>query len=161
MPRVLDLEIGKGRLALRVLAGAILSAVTFLLLSYTPSNMQEVIKKFVPADISNTVIQIASGLIHPYIPVLGALLSILIFLEVLFRKTKAYGPILIIAGLVSALYIYLAFQGGILTLVIPREYTMGVRVSAYFDLTVIMLLIMLPAILTVLKGVVMAIRHER
>ncbi|MEM3447578.1 MAG: hypothetical protein QXP38_01680 [Nitrososphaerota archaeon] len=161
MPRLLDLEIKTGWLVVRVIVGALLSAAVFLLLSYLPLNLPEIVRRFVPAEVSNAAVQVVSGLVHPLLPSLGTVLSILIFLEVLFRKTKAYGPILILAGLVSALYIYFAFHGGVVGIPIPKGITMGVSASAYFDLTMIMLLVMLPALLTTLKGVVMAIRHEK
>ncbi|MGC8936220.1 MAG: hypothetical protein ACP5KV_02485 [Candidatus Methanomethylicaceae archaeon] len=156
MPRVLDLEIGTRWLVLRIVAGAILSAVVFFFLSYVPSNLPGLICRFLPADISNVAAQILSGLVHPILPALGAIVSATVFLEILFRKTKAYGPILIISGLVAVLYIYFAFQGGVMVIHLPKGLTMGVQVSAYFDLTIIMVLVMLPALLTILKGAVMA-----
>lgn len=160
MPRLLDLEIGTGRLILRIVAGGILSVLVFFLLSYLPSNIPWIIKRFAPAEVSEAAIQILSGLVHPLLPTLGALLTVLIFLEVLFRKTKAYGPTLILAGLISALYIYFAFQGGTITLPLPKGYTMGVQVNVYFDLTFVMLLALLPALLTVVKGIVMVAKHK-
>jgi hypothetical protein len=161
VPRLLDLEIGTGWLVLRIVAGVLLSAVVFFFLSYVPSNLPLLISKFMPPDLPDAVGQIVSSLIHPFLPFLGAIVSASVFLEVLFRKTKAYGPALIFAGLASTLYVYFAFQGGIITVVIPREFTMGVQVVASLDITLIMVLCMLPTLLTVLRGAVMSFSRKR
>jgi len=160
VPRVLDLEIGTGRLVLRVAVGVLLSALVFFFLSYVPSNLPFLIGKFMPSDFPNVVGQIAPGLVHPSLPVLGVFVSASVFLEVLFRKTKAYGPVLIFAGLVSTLYVYFAFQGGVIALAIPKELTMGVQVRASLDLSSVMVLCMLPTLLTVLRGAVMSLSRK-
>ncbi|MBC7113632.1 MAG: hypothetical protein H5T34_06445 [Candidatus Methanomethyliales bacterium] len=161
MPRLLDLEIGTGWLALRIVGGALLSALVFFFLSYVPLNLLELINRFVPHELLNIVGSIVSGLVHPFLPTLGAIVSISVFLEVLFRKTKAYGPILMLAGLASTLYVYFAFQGGAITLILPKGLTMGVQVKAYLDLTIIMLLCMLPTLLTVLKGAIISFSRQK
>ncbi|MCX8181698.1 MAG: hypothetical protein N3D12_01125 [Candidatus Methanomethyliaceae archaeon] len=160
MPRLFDLEIGTGWLVVRVVGGALLSAAAFLILSYLPSHITEFASKYIPAEVSSVVVPIISSFVHPSLPALGAILAVFVFIEVLFRKTKVYGPTLILAGLVSVLYIYFAFHGGVITLSIPKGYTMGVQVNAYFDFTLIMVLAILPALLTVLKGIVITAKRE-
>jgi hypothetical protein len=72
--------------------------------------------------------------------------------------TKAYGPLLIMAGLVYSYYVYLLFHGGVIDLVFPEVFGAGSGLTASLDLTIIMILAMLPAILTIAKGLLLTFK---
>ncbi|MGQ9759828.1 MAG: hypothetical protein ACUVQ5_04595 [Candidatus Methanomethylicaceae archaeon] len=161
MPRILDLEIGVGWLALRIVGGALLSAATYFLLSYVPSHLPEILGRFAPPEFSSIIVSIVSELINPLLYIVGAVIAVIVFLQIVFRKTKVYGPILILAGLASLAYIYLAFQGGVITLTLPKELAMGLQVSVRVYLVTLMTLAMVPTILTMIKGIIISLRGQK
>lgn len=158
MPKILDLELKGSSLALRVVTGIIAAGITFFLLYYLPANFLSLLGQLVPAQalpdpsILNTLL---SSLVNPSLPMIGLLLTVLVFLECLLRGSKAYGPILIISGLSFIAYLYLLFHGGTMTITLPASLLMGISAGVAVDLTVIMLLFMLPSLLTIINGAVL------
>jgi len=158
MPKILDLELKALSLALRVITGIIAAGITFLLLYYLPANFLNILGQFIPAKAlpdPSILNPLLSSLVNPSLPMIGLLLTVLVFLECLLRGSKAYGPILILTGLSFIAYLYLLFQGGTLSMTVPPTFLMGISAGVALDLTTIMLLFMLPAILTIIKGAVL------
>lgn len=147
---ILGYEISTGRLILRIAGGFVLFAIAYFLLSYLPEHVLDFISGIVPPEFSDVAAEALSGLLHPLIPLLGLLIAILLFLEVVFHEMRVYGPILIGAGITSTIYVYIAFHGGMIELTF--SHLMGLSASASLDLTALMILAMIPAILTALKG---------
>jgi len=158
MPKILDLELKASSFALRIVVGIIAAAITFFVLYYLPANLLSILSQFVPAQAlpdPSILNPLLSSLVNPSLPMIGLLLTVLVFLECLFRGSKAYGPILMLTGLGFIAYLYLLFQGGTLSMTVPPSLLMGISAGVALDLTTIMLLFMLPAILTIIKGAVL------
>jgi len=155
--KIPDYEEGKRPLFLRVLKGFILLGIIYFFLSYSPSYIWY-LKKYLPPGFPVMLIDIVSEIIHPLVPLLGFLVGVLVFLSVVFYMTKAYGPLLIMAGLVYSYYVYLLFHGGVIDLVFPEVFGAGSGLTASLDLTIIMILAMLPAILTIAKGLLLTFK---
>jgi hypothetical protein len=158
MPKILDLELKALSLALRVIVGIIVAAITFFVLYYLPTNLQSILSQIVPAQAlptPSTLNPLLTGVTSSILPMIGLLLTVLVFLECLLRGSKAYGPILILTGLSFIAYLYLFFNSGTITVNLPASLLMGISASIAIDLTTIMLLLMLPSILTIIKGIVL------
>jgi hypothetical protein len=158
MPKILDLELKASSLALRVIVSIIAAAIMFFVLYYLPANLLSFLSQFVPAQAlppPSTLNPLLSSIIDPTLPMIGLLLTVLVFLEYLLRGSKAYGPILILTSLSFIAYLYLFFNGGTMIITLPANLLMGISVDIALDLTVIMLLLMLPSILNIIKGIVL------
>lgn len=153
---LLGYEISKVRLILRIVGGFLLFAITYFFLSYLPLNL-EFAYRFAPLRFPDVLIDVISEMIHPFLPLLGFFIAVLVFLGIVFYMTNAYGPILVLLGLASAAYIYLTFHGGMINLMFQEVFGTG-RISVSFDLTIIMILGMLPAIFTIIKGFVLTFK---
>ena len=158
MPKILDLELKALSLALRAITAIIVAGITFFLLYYLPANFLNILGQFVPAQAlpdPSILNPLLSSLVNPSLPMIGLLLTILVFLECLLRGSKAYGPLLILTGLSFIAYLYLLFHGGTITITLPASLLMGISAGVAVDLTTIMLLLMLPSILNIIKGAVL------
>ena len=158
MPKILDLELKATSLALRVVIGIIAAAITFFVFYYLPTNLLSLISQFLPAQVlppSSTLDPLLSSIMDPTLPMIGLVLTVLVFLEYLLRGSKAYGTILILTALSLIAYLYLLFNGGTITITLPASLLMGTSVDIALDLTFMMILLMLPSILNIIKGMVL------
>ena len=163
MPKILDLELKATSLALRVVIGVIAAAITFLISYYLPANLLSLLSQFLPAQAlppPSTLEPLLSSIINPMLPMIGFVLTVLIFLEYLLRGSKAYGPILILTALSLIAYLYLLFNGGTMAIALPASIFMGTSVDMALDLTIMMILLMLPSILNMIKGMVLITRKS-
>jgi len=169
---ILGLEISTGRLALRIVAGALLAAVLLAALSLLPMAAQGILSEFLPAEFG-AFYDIIAPLLHPALPFTGAVIAILSFLLVVLRGSAAYGPATAAFGLAFIAHILLAFGFGTPSLAFPPEMitqalqqalglpvALDVELVAYADLTGLMLVFMLPFILTVIKGAILTISRR-
>jgi len=170
---LLGLEISTGRLVLRIMAGVLLAALLFLLLSFLPMEAQGILSEFLPPELS-AITDMIAGLIHPALPFVGAVVAILSLLLVVLRGSMVYGPATIAFGATYLLYILLAFSFGAPSLVFPEEEIVqalqqflkmstpiSVDLVAYADLTGLMLILMVPYKLTVIKGIILTLTFRR
>jgi len=163
MPKIFDLELKTTSLALRIVIGIIAAAITFFVFYYLPANLLSPISQFLPAQALpplSTLDPLLSSIIDPMLPMIGLVLTVLIFLEYLLRGSKAYGPILILTALSFIAYLYLLFNGGTMTIAPPVSLLMGTSVDIALDLTIMMILLMLPSILNMIKGMVLITRKS-
>ncbi|MDI9644533.1 MAG: hypothetical protein QFX35_04865 [Candidatus Verstraetearchaeota archaeon] len=166
MVRLLDIEVSRASLALRVISGVTLAALTFLLLYMVPSNLPSLIWEM-GREQPSVPGEVLSSLVDPMLPILGLALVPAVFLNALLKKTAAQGPIMIVIGLLSVSYIYLAFHGGVISLDIPPSILAGYPPSGgslhlRIDFFLLMVLFMIPHFLSLVRGLLFIIdRHKR
>ncbi len=119
------------------------------------------LSSFAPQTYQGPIAAAASSLINPILPTIGLLIVALIFLASLLRGTKIYGILLMILGLTLASYVFVAFQGGTVSVTVPRGVIQNVAANVTVQLTSLMLLLMIPSLLTIVKGGVLFIRRDR
>ena len=160
MPKLLDLELSGRSLAFRVVLGVISAALTFLIFFYVPANLTTLISGYIPADMRTTINTLLASLIGPAMPPLGILLAALAFLSSLLHGSKVYGLILLVEGLCFIAYLYLAFQGGTLSITLPKELLYGISANLQINLANIMFLFMIPSLLGIIKGIILALKKD-
>ena len=126
-----------------------------LLFYYVPASVGGFAKQLAGPSNASTVEGVVNALISPDLALLGLAAAALVFLGVLLRGSKAYGPIIIVTGLVFLAYVYTAFQGGTITLNLPQGIQYGASGSVSMGVAGLMYLFMLAPLLTVVKGIVL------
>jgi hypothetical protein len=158
VPRLLDLELSQKSLVFRLVSGILAAALTFLVFYFIPANIMTLVSGFIPSNARAAVNAVLSSIISPAMPLLGLFLTVLAFLSSLLRGSKVHGPIIILEGLCFIAYLYLTFQGGIITITLPKELLRGLSASLQLGLVNLMLLCMVPSLLTVVKGVILTLK---
>lgn len=161
MPNMLGLQISGVRLALRVVLAVVIGGLAFVLFYYVPSHLLDLIDRFLPPGSQSVVSGIVSNLISPTLPTIGLALSAFVFLGIILRGTKVYGPILVLNGLSFLAYIYTALHGGTVGLTLPSDLLQGVSGGVTVDLSTLMLIMLLPSLLTIVKGAVLTVSRPR
>lgn len=156
MPRLLDLEMSGGKVALRLVLAAVFGGLAFIVFYYIPSALGAFLAQAAGSG-GSSASNIASALINPQLPTLGLAIAVLVFLGVMLMGTKAYGPALIVIGLAFVAYVYTVFQGGIINLTVPKGVQYSASGNVAIDVALLMYLFMLGPILTILKGVVIVV----
>ncbi len=159
MPKLLDLELTGTSLAFRAVLGAVLAAAAFLFLYFVPANLVALAARVLP-EMGGTFAAAApmvAALIHPMLPLAGLLIAAFTFPAVLLRGSKLYGFFVAGLGILFLAYVYLAFQGGAITIAVPENMIPAYSVTAALQLrlTNLMLLFMIPPVLTIVKGFVL------
>ena len=157
MPKLLDLEVSRGSLTLRAVLGAVFGGLSFAVFYYVPANLGSLISPAVPASSASSASSLISSLVSPSLLLIGLAAALLVFLGFFLRGTKAYGPILVVNGLIFLAYVYAAFQGGTITLTLPAGLPSTASGTLSLDVSNLMLLLLLAPILTVVKGIVLTI----
>lgn len=129
------------------------------MLCYLPANAEALLLTFLPREAAPIARPLAA-LVNPALPSLGLAASALLFVAVLARGGKLYGPSLAALGFVLMVYVWLLFRGGTATLTVP-EPVAGVSVTLTLELGALMALFIAPCALVALKGVVIAVRDFR
>jgi len=57
-------------------------------------------------------------------------------------------------------YLYLAFQGGTLSITLPKELLYGMSANLQINLANIMFLFMIPSLLGIIKGIILALKKD-
>lgn len=140
--------------------GAIFSFLVFLFFYVIPANLTDLVSLAVPSQ-AEALKGIVSALVNPVLPLIGLFLTVIVFLEILLKDTRAYGPLLILSGSGFIAYILVAMHGGIIKLAIPPDLLMGVSLNLIVDLMLLMLIMLLPSALTVLKGLIITFRKRK
>ena len=98
---------------------------------------------------------LAASLVSAYLPLVGLAVAALVFLGVLLRGSRAYGPVLVVLGGALLAYVYVMFHGGTIDIAIPQVQQYSISGSVAIGLAALMYLFMVPALLTLVKGVVL------
>ena len=159
MPRLAGVELSHGELASRLVLGTVASALVFFVYYFIPASLVAFASKFIPANALAAADKVLPSLVNPAMPILGLFLTLLVFLSVLLGGSKLYGPIVILDGACVFAYTILVFQGGTISVTIPREMLQGLGVYLQIDLTVLMLVFLVYPVLTVIKGVFLTLKR--
>lgn len=157
MPKLIDVEVSGGGLAIRLVTGIVGAIIAFILLFFIPTSAASLVSGSVPASFASGINSLISSLVNPVMPPLGLLVAVLVFLSALLRGTKIYGLIVILLGIFYLAYIYLFFHGGTINIQVPQGIAQGVSGSIVVELNLLMLLFMIPSILTIIKGIVLSL----
>jgi len=169
MPEFLGLRISLGRLVLRGVLAFIAAFFTFALLYLIPLDIAELAGMGAPPQLQPQVAQIVAGIIHPALPALGLALTPAVFLAVLLRGSRVYGPLVIVESALSFAYVFFAFQGGTFTIDIPQSLIssisalpLGIQLSIFLqvNLAFIMILFLVPCALGIAKGALLTLRKR-
>jgi hypothetical protein len=151
-----------GRLAVRVVLAAVFGGVAAALLYYVPASLGGVAEQLAGGANASAVQSIVGALVSPSLPLIGLAAAALVFVGVLLRGTRGYGPVLVVLGAVLVAYVYTAFQGGTINISIPQGVQYGASGTVSISLAALMYLAMVGPLLTVVKGVVLtAARQSR
>lgn len=132
----------------------VFAALTAVIFYYVPANLGSYLKQLAGASAAESVV---NALISPDLAMIGLAAAALVFLGVFLRGTKAYGPILVVSGLVFLAYVYVAFQGGTIGLTVPQGIQYSPTGSVSIGVSGLMYLSMLGPLLTVVKGLVLTV----
>lgn len=155
MPRLLGLQLSSGALALRVVLGAIAALVTFVVFYYVPANLPGFASALLGSGSSTageTVSGFLKSLINPNLPTVGLLLTVFVFIGVVIRGTRAYGAVVIVDGLLFAVYVYLAFQGGTISISLPSGLPSSAAGTVAIGASTLMYIFLIAPLLTMVKG---------
>ena len=155
MVRLLGVEMSGGKFGLRVVLAVVFGALAFAVFYYVPASVGPLAKQLAGPANASAVGTLVDSLVSPSLPLVGAAVAVLVFVGVFLRGTKAYGPVLAVLGLALLAYVYVLFQGGTVHATIPQLSKYAASGSIAVDLTDLMLLFMVPAALTLVKGVVL------
>ena len=86
---------------------------------------------------------------------MGLVVAALVFLGILLRGSRVYGPVLVVLGGALLAYVYVMFHGGTIDIAIPQVQQYSISGSVAIGLAALMYLFMVPALLTLVKGVVL------
>jgi hypothetical protein len=99
--------------------------------------------------------------IPPLLPPLGLIITVLIVIGIIFKKTVLHGPVVSITGLTCLVYIYTAFRGGTLVFNLPQTMIPDTTARATVTLTTIMSLFSAAPACNILKGVLLILEHKK
>jgi hypothetical protein len=152
---VLGLHVSKRVVAFRFVLALALAILTFVFLIYIPANLPAIASGTFRVTESPFGSEVLRTLVAPTQPTLGLFIVMLVFAGVFFRGTKVYGPILIQNGLAFMLYVYSIFQGGVVHLEVFGSAFGASEAELELSLSVspLMLLFLIPAALTIMKGI--------
>ncbi|MDG6999984.1 MAG: hypothetical protein JRN15_12815 [Nitrososphaerota archaeon] len=152
MVKLLGLELSGGAFGLRLSAALILAALEAFLFYYLPTNVGSLASGYLPSSYSSQIVSLVSGLVSPLLPILGLVIAVLGLLGILLKGTKIYGLIIALIGATFAGYTYLFFQGGTIHLNVPPGLIQNVTGQISLELYLVMLLLIIPSLLTIVKG---------
>lgn len=161
MAKFLDLDLGVVTFSLRLLAALVFASVDIFLLYYVPTHLNTLISEYLPINNSSNIENMIAGLVSPSLPLVGIAVSLVAFFGILFKGSKIYGLILALTGILFSFCTYLFFQGGTMFVHIPSGLIQGISGSVVMDLTILMWLLMLPSLLTIVKGRVLILQAAR
>jgi hypothetical protein len=155
----MDLELSSASLALRVISGAALAALVFVVFYYLPANLSALVSGSLSATSSAAVSSVATAIVGST-PIIGLVLAALVFLGAVLRGSKVYGVVLIVIGILFATYTYLLLHGGSIGGTLPSNLSSGASGNFAIDVSLLMVVLLAPSILTVLKGTLLIAVHE-
>lgn len=139
---------------MRVVLAVVFGGLAAVFLAYLPAMVGSFAKQAAGTANAAAVESVVSALVNPSLPAVGAVVAALVFVGVLLRGTKAYGPVLVVLGLALLAYVYMAFQGGTIALTIPQGVQYSATGTVSIGVSMLMLMFMIAPILTLVKGLV-------
>jgi hypothetical protein len=155
----MDLQLSAASLALRVISGAALAALVFLAFYYLPANLSALVSGSLTPSSAAAVSSVATAIVGST-PIIGLVLAVLVFLGALLRGSKVYGVVLIVIGMLFATYTYLLLHGGLIGGTLPSDLSLGASGNFAIDVSLLMVVLLVPSILTVVKGTLLIAVHE-
>jgi len=156
----MGLQLSSASLTIRVVSGAVLSALTFVVFYYVPANLASLVSGHLPSSIAPAASNLASALVGSTLPVIGLVLTVLVFLGIVLRGSRPYGMILILTGLLFAAYTYVVMQGGTIGITLSGSLPHGASGNIAIDVSLLMLLLLIPSLLTIFKGALLLAVHK-
>lgn len=160
MPRILDLELSMPRFIGRIIAGVILAGIDFFFLYVLISPNSSFVENLLPASLA-PIFAAMHKFVTPTLPIIGLVIAFLIFFDQIFKRTRIEGGFLIIMSSLFAWYTYSIFQGGTMHITIPSGVIQNVTGDITLSASLIMWLLMLPSLLSIVKGVLMLVYSNR
>lgn len=155
----MGLELSSLSLAIRLVSGAVLSALTFVVFYYVPANLAGFVSGRLPSSIAPAASSLASALVGSTLPTIGLVLTVLVFLGLVSRGSRPYGMILILTGLLFAAYTYIIMQGGTIRIALSGNLPQGASGNFTIDVGLLMMIFLIPSLLTVVKGALLLTAH--
>ena len=155
MVKLLDLELSKGALLFRMIVAVIVGTINVLLFYYLPTRIGSISSGYLPSNYASSISAFISGLVSPLLPIIGIALGVFVLLGIVFRGTKIYGLFVALNGALFAAYTYVFFQGGTVHVNIPSGLVQNVTGTLVLGLNLLMLLLIIPSLLTIVKGAVL------
>jgi hypothetical protein len=156
VPRVtIVVEFSWRSLAVRLLTGSVVALAAFITLYFIPSNLSSFLAGYSPNGLAPSIASLVAALVTPTLLAIGLLITALVFVGVVVRGSVVYGPVLVATGLGFIAYFYALFQGGSVSFQIPQELVGNLSGSIVVRLDQLVLLLVLPAALAVVKGIVL------
>jgi hypothetical protein len=112
MPKIGDLELSNTKLAVRIIGGLILAGLILFLFYYLPSHLTQIVSPYVSGSYIPYLNNLVSELTNSGIPLLGVLLAVIVFFDVLLKDSWIYGIDLIITGLLFLVYDIFLYRTG-------------------------------------------------
>lgn len=160
LPRILDLELSMPRFIGRIIAALILAGIEFFFLYVLISPNASFLENLLPASLS-PIFSAMHKFVTPTLPIIGLAIAFLIFFDQIFKKTKIEGAFLIVMSSLFAWYTYNIFQGGTMHITIPTGIVQNVTGDITVSATLIMWLLILPSLLSIVKGGLMLLHSNR
>jgi hypothetical protein len=155
----MDLQLSSASLALRVISGAALAALVFLVFYYLPANFSALVSGSLTPSSAAAVSSVAAAIIGST-PIIGLVLAVLVFLGAVLRGSSVYGAILILIGVLFAAYTYLLLHGGSIGGTLPSNLSLGASGNFAIDVSLLMVVLLIPSLLTVVKGALLLAVRE-
>ena len=147
----MGVELSGRALAARLAVAILASAVSLLLFYYVPSNITQLVR----------ATGVSSSFVPPELPALGLAIAAFVFLGFLLRGTGAYGVILVLLGLLFAVYVYLFFGGGTVVIEVQPVSASGASGAIAVNASTLMYILLVAPLLTVVKGLfILATQRE-
>ena len=160
MPKILDLELSTPRFIGRIIVAVILAGIEFFFLYVFISPNSSFVENLLPASLA-PIFSAMHKFVTPTLPIIGLVIAFLIFFDQIFKKTKIEGAFLIIMSSLFAWYTYNIFQGGTMHITIPSGIVQNVTGDITVSAALIMWLLILPSLLSIVKGVLMLVHSNR
>jgi len=141
-------------------SGAALAGLTFLVFYYVPANLASLVSGHLPSSIAPAASNLASALVGSTLPTIGLVLTVLVFLGIVLRGSRPYGMILILTGLLFAAYTYVIMQGGTIGIKLTGNLPHGASGNFTIDVSLLMLVLLVPSLITVVKGALLLAVHS-
>lgn len=158
MVRIGNIEVSKASLAFRIFGGFFLAGLVLFLFYYLPSHLTSVLSPYVPSQYIPYASQIVSIIVNSPIPLLGILLAVSVFFDVLLRGSWLYGIVLIVTGMLFVSYDFFLFRSGqLVSDIFPTQSLGGTSSSFLSQLNLIVLILMIPTFISIARGFSMVI----
>ena len=161
MVKFFDLDLSPRSICVRVASAIIFASLEGFLFYYLPTHLASLLSLYLPRNSSSNIQSMIAALVSPALPLTGIAISLIAFFGILLRGSKIYGIILVVDGILFSFYTYLFFQGGTMLVKIPSGLVQGISGSVAMDLTLVMWLLILPSLLTIVKGGVLLLHATR